>query len=87
MTHLGLTGGMGREGEQERKKARKDRESFRERSSTYSLSFSTIGPAVSGGERGKVHPRGKSFASRLESGSFDKLQEVGVFILLCLILV
>ena len=75
-----------REGKRE-KKERKDGESFRGRSSSFSLSFLTIGSAVSGGARGKVHPRGKSLASRPELGSFVKLQEVGVFLLLGLILV
>ena len=74
LTHLGPTGWMGREG-----KERKEGESFREISSTFSLDFQEIGPAVSGGARGKVHPRCKSFTSRLKLGSFDKLQEVGVF--------
>ena len=56
-------------------------ENFKERSSTISLNFLAIGPTVPGGARGKAHPRGKSFASRSESGSFEKLQEVGVFLL------
>ena len=62
----------------------KERESL-EREALHSLDFLAIGPAVSGGVRGKVHPRGKSFASRPESGSFDKLQEVGGFLLLGLV--
>ena len=53
--------------------------SFRERSSTFSLNFPTIGLMIYGGARGKVHLRGKSFASRPELGSFDEIQEVGVF--------
>ena len=32
-------------------------ESFRERSSTFFLNCPAIGPVVSGGARGKVHPR------------------------------
>ena len=43
------------------KRGRK-RESFRERNSTFSLNFPTIGPAVSGGARGRVHPLDKGFA-------------------------
>ena len=78
MAHLGPTGGMG-EGKKKKRKGE-----LRERSSTISLDFPVIGPGVSGGARGKVHPRRKSFASRPKSGSFDKLQEVGVFLLLCL---
>ena len=65
----------------------KEEGSFRERSSTFSLNFLAIGLTVLGGAREKVHPRGKSFPSRPESRSFDKLQEVGVFLLLGLILV
>ena len=38
------------------------RESFRERYSTFSLNFLTIGPAVSGGARERVQPHGKGFA-------------------------
>ena len=52
-----------------RDKREKRRESSRERSSTFSPSFPAIGTAVSGGVRGKVHPRAKSFLSRPESGS------------------
>ena len=87
MTHLGPTGGMGREGEKEREKRGKEGESFRERSSTFLLNFPAIGLAVLGGARGKVHSRSKSFTSRPESGSFDKLQEAGVFLILGLIFV
>ena len=46
LTHLGPTGGMGREGK-EREKREKE-ESFSKRSFTFSLSFSAIGPSVSG---------------------------------------
>ena len=45
-----------------RKERGRKRESFRERDSTFSLNFPTIGPAVSGGARGRVHPHGKGFA-------------------------
>ena len=72
----------GRKGKRKEKRGRE----LRERSFTFSLNFSAIGPAVSGGARGKIHPRGKSFALRPESGNFDELQEVGVFLLLGLIL-
>ena len=58
---------------------RKRKRELRERSSTFSLSFPAIGPTVLDGARGKVRSRGKSFASTSESGSFDKLQQVGVF--------
>ena len=86
MNHLGPTGGMGREGEKGRGRRERKRE-LRERSSTFSLSFPAIGPTVSGGARGKAHPRDKSFKLRPGTGSFDKLQEVGVFLLLGLIFV
>ena len=79
MTHLGLTGGMVEGRKRETKIRGKERESFRERSSTFSLIFQAIGPAVYEGSRRKVHPSGKSFTSGLESESFDKLQEVGFF--------
>ena len=62
-----------------RKEIEKKEKSFRERSSIFSLNFPAIGPTISSEVRGKVHPRDKNFSSRPESGSFDKLQEVGVF--------
>ena len=43
-------------------KKRRERESCREKSSTFSLSFPAIGQTISGGARGKVHPRRKGFA-------------------------
>ena len=45
-----------------RGKRGKKKESFRERDSTFSLNFPTIGPTVSGGARGRVHPLDKGFA-------------------------
>ena len=51
------------------------------RSSHFSLDFPAIGPAISHGERGRVHPHDKGFAKRPELGSFDKLQEVGLLLL------
>ena len=48
--------------ENSRKERGGKRESFRERDSTFSLNFPTIGPAVSGGARGRVHSHGKGFA-------------------------
>ena len=83
------TGGMGEE-ERERKKKRKRKkreEESRERGSTSSLDFPVIGPSVSIGARGKVLPCSESFKQRPETKSFGKLQEVGVFLLLGLILV
>ena len=48
---------------------------FRERSSTFSLSFPTIGPASSDEERSKVAPHDKDCAWVPVLGSFDKLQK------------
>ena len=53
--------------------------SFRERSSTFSLDFPTIGPAVSGEARGKVALHSKGYKGVPVWWSFNKLQEVGVF--------
>ena len=49
-----------------------------ERSSTFSLDFSVIGLSVFVGARDKVDPHSESHTWVPESGSFDKLQEVGV---------
>ena len=73
---------MGEEREK-KEKERKERD-FRERSSTFSLDFSVIGPANSGEARSKVGPHFKSYAWVLVLGSFDKLREVGVLLLLWL---
>ena len=48
---------------------------FRERSSTFSLEFPTIGPVAGSGARGRVDSHSESFASRPDLGSFDKLRE------------
>ena len=58
LTHLGPNCGMG-----ERKRAEKKEKEKRvlERDPTFSLNFPTIGPAVSGGARGRVHPHSKGF--------------------------
>ena len=48
---------------------------FRERSSTFSLEFPTIGPVAGSGARERVDPHSESFASRPVLGSFDKLQK------------
>ena len=76
LTHLGLTDGRGRGRKKEKEKRRKEGDSSRDRSSTLSLDFLVIGQLVFGGARRKVHPRGKSFASRPKSRSFDKLQVI-----------
>ena len=55
-----------KKGDGRKEKSRKERgikiESFRERDSTFSLNFPTIGPTVSNGERGRVQHHGKGFA-------------------------
>ena len=52
----------GVEVERKGKRKRKEREEEgRERSSTFSLVFPAMGPSVSIGARGKVHPLDKSF--------------------------
>ena len=68
--------GFGGKEEREREQTERDRErkGFRERSSTFSLSFPTIGPASSDEARRKVAPHGKDYAWVPVSGSFDKLQ-------------
>ena len=62
LTHVRPNSGMGGGEERENKQGDLKRESFRERDSTFSLNFPTIGPKVSGGARGRVHPLDKGFA-------------------------
>ena len=69
-----------------RKRKRREEES-RERGSTFSLNFLVIGLSVSDGARDKVLPHDESFKLRPKTWSFDKLQEVGVFLILRLILI
>ena len=71
----------GRERKTKRERERKERD-FRERSSTFSLEFSAIGPSVSSEARSKVAPHGKGYALVPILGSFNKLRKVGVFLLL-----
>ena len=73
--------GMGEEERERGKKEKKkgEKKKFIERSFTFSRNFLEIGPSVSRRARDKVLPHGESFKLRLETGSFDKLQEVGVF--------
>ena len=62
-TNLDQTVGWRGEGERNSKIKMKEKEGeFRERDTTFSLNFSAIRPAVSGGAREKVLPRGRSFA-------------------------
>ena len=53
----------------------REREGFRERGSTLSLSFPTIGPASSDEARSKVAPHGKDYTWVPVLWSFDKLQK------------
>ena len=65
----GIERGTNREREIEKERV------FRERDSTFSLSFPTIGPVSGSGARGRVNPHSESFASRPVLGNFDKLQK------------
>ena len=71
-------GGKGRERKSKRERERK-KGIFRERGSTFSLEFHTIGLSVSSETRSKVAPHGKGYAWVLVLGSFNKLRKVGVF--------
>ena len=55
-------------------------------SSNFSLEFAVIGPSVLVEARGKVGPHNGTYAWAPKSVGFVKLQEVGVFLLLGLIL-
>ena len=55
--------------------------------STFSLDFPAIGPANPGEARGKDDPHCKSYAWVPRLWSFEKLQEVGVLLLLGLVLI
>ena len=65
------------EGKRERERAngKRERDLFRERSSTFSLKFPAIGPSDSGEERRKVAPHGKDYAWIPVLGSFHKLRK------------
>ena len=62
-----------------KRRENREREDFRERSSTFCLDFPTIGPSNPGEARGKIdfHCKGYAWVSGLKS--FEKLREVGVF--------
>ena len=53
---------------------RRERDLFRERSSTFSLSFPAIGPSASGEARSKVALHGKDYKWVPVLGSLDKLR-------------
>ena len=67
--------------EKKKGKGKGREEESRERGSTFSLDFPTIGSSVSSEARGRVLSRDKSFKWRPETESFDKLREVGLLIL------
>ena len=60
-------------------KEEREKRNSRERGSTFSLDFPTIGQSNSIKTRGKVDPHCKSYAWVSVLWSFDKLWEVGVF--------
>ena len=84
--HLTKLDPPGLGGKRKERKREKERE-FRERGSTLSLDFPTIGPSNPSETRDKVDPHCKIYAWVLVLWSFDKLREVGVFLLLGLVLV
>ena len=63
--------------EREREKAERDREreGFREKGSTFSLSFPAIGPSASGEARSKAALHGKDYTWVPFLGSLDKLRK------------
>ena len=71
----GLGGKEEREREREKTERDREREGFRERGSTFSLNFPTIGPASSDEARSKVAPHGKDYAWVPVLRSFDKLRK------------
>ena len=78
----------GKKGEREKeRKGEKRMRDLRERISTLSLDFPVIGPTNPDEARGKDDPHCKSYAWVLGLWSFEKLQEVGVLLLLGLVLV
>ena len=68
-----------------REKIKKKRRG-RERGSSFSLNFPTIGPSFLVRVRGKVGPRNENYAWVPKSVGFAKLREVGVFLILDFIL-
>ena len=59
--------------EREQTERDREREGFRERGSTFSLSFPAIGPAASGEARSKVALHGTDYTWVPVLGSLDKL--------------
>ena len=73
--------------EREREQTERDggREGFRERGSTFSLKFPTIGPSASSEARSKVALHGKDYTWVPVLGSLDKLRKGRGFLLLALL--
>ena len=69
--------GLGGKKEKEREQTESDteREGFRERGSTFSLSFPTIGPVSYDEAWSKVAPHGKDYTWEPVLGSFDKIHK------------
>ena len=78
---------LGEEKKREREQTERDRErkGFRERSSTFSLSFPAIGPSAFGEARSKVALHGKDYMWVPVLGSLDKLRKGRGFLLLALL--
>ena len=88
MTHLGQNRWDGKGGKREKKERENEGEEEIEREKFYLLSkFLGDWMSVSGEARDKVLPCSESFKLRPKTRSFDKLQEVGVSLLLSLFLV
>ena len=68
-----------REKERGREQTERERDLFRERSSTFSLKFPAIRPSDSGEVRSKVAPHGKDYGWIPVLGSFHKLRNGRVF--------
>ena len=66
---------LGEKKERGSKRRERGREGFRERSSTFSVSFPAIGPSASGEARSKVALHGKDYKWVPVLGSLDKLRK------------
>ena len=73
------SGGGKKNGKERKGKMGKKEEEVGERSSTFFLDFSTIGPSVQVGARDKVGPHIESYVWVAKLVIFAKLREVGFF--------
>ena len=78
--------GVRRKNRGRKERGKRERRNFRERVSTLSLEFPVIGLENAGEVRSKVGPRCKSYLWVPVLGSFEKIREVGVLLLLWLFL-